>query len=388
LSEDKKTLSDFTTDCKSETADHAEETKSREQELEALKVAEKAIADSMPSTSFFQLSSFIHSSDGLKHFEVVRIMRILGKEKADQQLVLMSRRIDAMLRTSTGGDVFAKITQMISDMIANMQKALHEEASKKEYCDAEMKKAAAKKDAKNAEMDDVSTKMDQLAAKSTELKAQVVGLQSELSTWAETAANMTSLRSEQKELFEQMEEETKGTIEGVKAALKALTDFYRNSGTKKTSDERTGAAGQIVSQLEFTESKAAMHLSLMREAEKSAAEKYEQDMKDMKLEKVAKEKDVAYKEAEAKKLDADINALSSDQENLATEMSAILDFKKGLDAECLVSPESFAEKQAKKQQEIDGLKTALSALGAEAAEPAAAFLQRKAQLRGRQSHLG
>mmetsp|Transcript_28550 Transcript_28550/g.51693 ORF Transcript_28550/g.51693 Transcript_28550/m.51693 type:complete len:671 (+) Transcript_28550:126-2138(+) len=387
LSEDKKTLSDFTMDCKSETSDHKEESESLSKELEALEAAKKALAESLPSTSFFQLQSQIHSSDDLKHFEVVRIMRNLGKEKADQQLVLLSRRVDAMLRTNSGADVFGKIKTMISDMIAGMQKALHEEASKKEYCDAEMKKATEKKDAKDAEIDDVSTKMDQVASKSADLKAQVADLQKALSTLEETKSSMMKLRLEEKAIFEQMEPETKGLIEGVKTALKVLGDFYKNSAATKTSELRTGAAGGIMGQLEDAESKAAMHLSEMRATEKSAAEKYETDMKDMKLEKVTKEKDVEYKTAEAKRLDAELNELGSDHENLATEMSAILEFKKGLDAECTVTPASFAEKQAKKQQEIDGLKTALSALGAE--ESGTSLLQGKAKkLRGRQSHLG
>jgi len=65
---------------------------------------------------------------------------------------------------------------------------------------------------------------------------------------------------------------------------------------------------------------------------------------------------------------------------LSTEMGAIMDFKKGLDAECLVSPASFAEKQAKKQQEIDGLKTALGALGSD--EPTEFVQVKQARLRG------
>lgn len=90
----------------------------------------------------------------------------------------------------------------------------------------------------------------------------------------------------------------------------------------------------------------------------------------MKLEKVQKEKDISYKTSEAQRLDSELNGLKSDEEGLETEMGALLDFVKSLEAECLVTPESFAEKQAKKQQEIDGLKEALTALDATAETPA------------------
>eukprot|EP00913_Durusdinium_trenchii_P019712 g18531.t1 len=107
----------------------------------------------------------------------------------------------------------------------------------------------------------------------------------------------------------------------------------------------------------------AMSLSQMRSAEKSAETNFEKDMQDMKLEK---EKDISYKSSEAQRLDSELNSLNSDQESLQTEMGALMDFLKSLEAECLVTPESFAEKQAKKQQEIAGLKEALSALDATA----------------------
>jgi len=382
LAEDEKTLSDFTADCKAETRDYNEESKTRAQELEALGAAKASLSESVPS-SFLQLSSNIHSSQDLKHFEVVRIVRDLGKQQSDQQLVLLARRMDSMMRSSNGVDVFAKIKEMISGMIANMEKNLQEAASKKQYCDAEMKKAASKKDAKTAEISDVQTKIDQTAAKSAELKEQVSELQTALTVLAETSANMTKLRKEEKELYDKVEPEQVALLDGVKTALKVLSDFYKKQGGG-TSATRTGAAGGIVGRLEDIESEGAMELTEMRQVEKSEAAKFETDMKDMKLEKVTKEKDVEYKTAEAKRLDAEVGELESDKDSLSTEMGAIMEFKKGLDAECLVTPASFAEKQAKKQQEIDGLKTALSALGAaEPILPAIAFIQLKqARLRG------
>jgi len=377
LAEDEKTLSDFTADCKSETSDYNAESKTRAQELEALGAAEAALRETVPS--FMQLSARkIHSSQDLK-IHVVHLVRDLGKQQSDQQLVLLARRMDNMIRSGAGADVFAKIKEMISGMIANMEKALQEAASKKQYCDAEMKKAEAKKDGKTAEISDVTTKIDQSVAKSAELKEQVSELQSALTVLAETSANMTKLRKEEKELYDKAEPEQVALLEGVKVALKVLSDFYKKQGGG-TSATRTGAAGGIVGRLEDIESEGAMELTEMREVEKNAAAKFDKDMKDMKLEKVTKEKDVEYKTAEAKRLDAEVGELESDKEGLNTEMSAIMDFKKGLDAECLVTPASFAEKQAKKQQEIDGLKTALSALGA--AEPTAFVDVKQARLRG------
>mmetsp|Transcript_19534 Transcript_19534/g.40401 ORF Transcript_19534/g.40401 Transcript_19534/m.40401 type:complete len:666 (+) Transcript_19534:53-2050(+) len=374
LTQDQKSLSDVTMDCKQEVADYQEETKSRGLETEALTAAKAALMESS-GLSFLQLGSksTIKSSQDLKHFEVVRMVRTLGQQLKDHQLVLLSRRMDGMLRSESGADVFGKIKTMISDMITTMQENLQAEATKKAYCDKEMGEAADKKAAKEDDLDDVSTKIDGTASKSASLKKQVVAIKAELTTLAETQANMTALRQEETSLFKTKEPETVTGMEGVKSALKTLRDFYKNSGIKVTSGEREGAAGGVIGRLEDVEADMAMSLSQMRAAEKTAQMNYERDTQDMKLEKTQKEKDIDYKTAEAQRLDSELTELNSDQESMQTEMSAIMEFTKGLEAECLVTPESFAEKQAKRQQEIDGLKEALTALDATAGT---ALLQR------------
>jgi len=374
LTQDQKSLSDVTMDCKQEVADYQEETKSRGLETEALTAAKAALMESS-GLSFLQLGSksTIKSSQDLKHFEVVRMVRTLGQQLKDHQLVLLSRRMDGMLRSESGADVFGKIKTMISDMITTMQENLQAEATKKAYCDKEMGEAADKKAAKEDDLDDVSTKIDGTASKSASLKKQVVAIKKELTTLAETQANMTALRQEEKAIFKTKEPETVTGMEGVKSALKSLRDFYKSSGVKVTSGERKGAAGGVIGRLEDVEADMAMSLSQMRAAEKTAQTNYERDTQDMKLEKTQKEKDIEYKTAEAQRLDTELNNLNADQESMQTEMSAIMEFTKGLEAECLVTPESFAEKQAKRQQEIDGLKEALTALDATAGT---ALLQR------------
>ncbi|CAE7813892.1 ATP12A, partial [Symbiodinium sp. CCMP2456] len=79
LAQDQKSLSDVTMDCKQEVADYQEETKSRGLEQEALTAAKAALMESS-GLSFLQLASksTIKSSQDLKHFEVVRMVRTLG----------------------------------------------------------------------------------------------------------------------------------------------------------------------------------------------------------------------------------------------------------------------------------------------------------------------
>jgi len=392
LAEDEQTLSDFVADCQQEVAAYEDETKSRALEMEALKTAKAALMESS-GMSFLQLEqvhdrSSIRNSQDLKHFEVVRLVRSLGQKLGDHELVLLSRRMDSMLRTEAGAsaDVFEKIKTMITDMIATMKENLQADATKKAYCDSEMGKASDKKATKEADMDSVSTKIDSAASKSASLKKEVADINKELAVLAETEANMTKLRQEEKSLFAKKEPETLKGMEGVKTALRSLRDFYKASGVEVTSGERKGAAGGVISRLEDVEADMAMSLSQMRSSEKTAEMGFKKDMQDMKIDKSQKEKDIQYKTQEAQRLDSELNNLNSDQESLETEMGALMEFTKGLEAECLVTPESFAEKQAKRQQEIEGLKEALDALDATSETPS--LIQRQARgLRGKQGAL-
>eukprot|EP00931_Biecheleriopsis_adriatica_P020482 TRINITY_DN13677_c0_g2_i1.p1 TRINITY_DN13677_c0_g2~~TRINITY_DN13677_c0_g2_i1.p1 ORF type:complete len:675 (-),score=264.47 TRINITY_DN13677_c0_g2_i1:88-2112(-) len=384
LASDEKTLADFTKSCKEETRDAQEAAASRDAELEALGQAKAAIADSMPGTSFLQLASVSHirTSDDLKHYEVVRIVRALGQKTDDHQLILLSRKIDSMLQdeASAGADVFAKIRKILEDMIASMQKNLQEEASKKEYCDAEMAKSNKAKGEKEGQQDSLATKMDGVASKSAMLKHEVEDLRKELTALAATKAKMTQLRQDEKALFEKSEPETVAAMDGVKTAVRTLKSFYEHE-QGGTSGARNGAAGVIVDRLEEVEADCAKGLAQMRSAEKTAEKDFEKDMQDMDVEKTEKEKDIEYKEADAKRLDAELSSLQADQDSLGTEMQALLEFHSGLEAQCLVTPETFREKQAKKQEEIEGLEEALKVIEG----TGSSLLQRGARsLRGQQ----
>ena len=107
---------------RSELSDYEEGVKSRSLELEALKSAKATLQESS-GLSFLQ--ERISTTHDLKHFEVVRMVRGLGQQLEDHQLVLLSRRMDSMLRSDQSADVFAKIKTMISEPPANVNFHFH-----------------------------------------------------------------------------------------------------------------------------------------------------------------------------------------------------------------------------------------------------------------------
>jgi len=358
------------------------ETKSRKEELEALAVAKTALEEKTGG-AFVQQYSFLQMAEstesigaGEDNTEVIQYLRDVAQRTNSTGVALLTRRIGSMLRSdmTSGEDVFAKIKDMIKEMIATMEKDLAEAADKKAYCDAEMEKADAKKESKESDVKEITTKIDAAAAKSAGLKAEVEELQKALTTLAETEATMTEDRGAEKKAYEKNEPETQDGLEGVKIALNVLNEFYKGTGGQEAAASRgqagaaqAGAATGIIGMLEVIEADFAKSLAEMRVAEKTAKADFEKEMAEMKDEKLRKSTDVKYKTQEFQQLDADLEELKSDEESAQTELSAVLEFIEGLKAECLAKPESYEEKAAKKQKEIDGLESALEALEARGA---------------------
>merc|ERR1719456_1657991 len=107
-----------------------------------------------------------------------------------------------------------------------------------------------------------------------------------------------------------------------------------------------------------------------------AASTYESKTEENKLTKQSKDQDVKYMTAEAKSLDKTVVELSSDKSGEQTEMDAVLEYRVKLDSKCVKKPETYEERKAKREAEIDGLKEALTILESEAA-----FLQKPRRLR-------
>merc|ERR1719356_1721303 len=113
-----------------------------------------------------------------------------------------------------GADPFSKVKGLITGMIAKLEAEAGEDATKKAYCDKELKETKAKKLEKTTEIDMLSTRVDQQSAKSAKLKEEVAVLETELSKLASAQADMDKLRQEQKEAYTSARAEQMKGLEG------------------------------------------------------------------------------------------------------------------------------------------------------------------------------
>merc|ERR1719192_2870483 len=107
----------------------------------------------------------------------------------------------ASVMRAGGADPFQKVKGLITDMISRLEAEAGADATKKAYCDKELKESTTKKLEKTAEIEKLSNRIDQASAKSAKLKAEVASLQDELAKLAGSQAEMNNLRREENEAY-------------------------------------------------------------------------------------------------------------------------------------------------------------------------------------------
>jgi len=395
-------LAECSSSCMQVAADHEATVAARAEELAVIAKAKKILQETTggavgQSYSFLQRSTMSTRAD-LKRSEVVTVVSNLAKTHHSAALAQLASRISAVVKYGAGDgeDVFGKIKGLISDMIGKLEKEAEEDATEKAYCDEEMAKTEAKKADLEGDLNKVTAKIDQAAATSAKRKEQVKELQAQLAQLAKEQAEMDSIRSEQHADYTKAKADLELGLSGVGKALDVLRDYYggasliqddsagfmQQPAKPEKHSQKTGAGQSIIGILEVCESDFSDNLAKEEMAESDAASEYEKITQENKVAKTTKDQDVKYKTQEFKSLDKEIAELTGDKDTLSTELGAVNEYYSKLRERCVAKPESYEDRKARREAEINGLKEALQVL-----EEETAFVQRKRK-GGLRGHIG
>jgi chromosome segregation ATPase len=341
-----------------------------------------------------QVGSQLHTRADLARVEVVTLVKRLAREHHSAALAQLASKISAVLRFSGAGqDPFTKVKGLIQDMIMKLEATAQSEATEKAWCDEQMAKTELKKSELDDDIAKLTSKIDVASARSTGLKGEVKTLQAELAALAKSQAEMDSLRAETHADYLQAKSDLEQGLEGVRKALSMLREYYGSaasaslvqSSTDSDFDaymqqpaapvihsKATGAGDSIIGILEVVESDFAKNLASEETMEADAAAEYEKTTQDNAVTKTLKIQDVKYKTQEFMGLDKAVSELSSDRDSANSELSAVMEYYGQVKERCIAKPETYEARQAKRQDEIKGLKEALQIL-----EDETAFVQRR-----------
>jgi chromosome segregation ATPase len=285
---------------------------------------------------------------------------------------------------TSSGDPFAKVKTLITDMISKLESEASADATEKAYCDEELSKSGAKKGDLDDEIAKLSTKIDQATADSTALKSEVKELQEELAKMEKEQADNTKWREDEHAEYVVSKKDLEEGVAGVRKALDVLRNYYggaafvQQPAPPAAFEKATGAGESIIGILEVCESDFATDLAKVETAEADSQSTYDTLTQEYKVTKAKKDQDVKYKTQEFTSLDKTVSELSSDRETAGTELAEVEEYLSKLKDRCIAKPESYAERKARRDAEIKGLKEALSVL-----ENETALVQR----RGRGKHM-
>lgn len=276
------------------------------------------------------------------------------------------------MASAAGSDPFGKVRGLIEDMISKLVEEANQEATQKAFCDEEIGKSTKSRAAKTASLDKLQSRIDKASAGKAQLEEDIKELQSETAGIDKAQAEATKIRGEEHATYLKSSKDFKDAASATEQAMVVLKEYYegaliqlsaKNNGKQPDfGGAKSDSAHSIISILEMAAEDFTRTYTEI-ETEESERVKAFKDLSDEN--KVSK----AEKQAEAKGHASTVKSLSVALENngqdhsmVSKELDAVLSYLDKLKPQCESKAMSYAEKKARREAEIEGLKEALSIL--------------------------
>lgn len=392
---DQSFLDELTSECEQKAADWDQRSKARAGELKALSEALNVLKEgaseqygankklnlAQKATSFLQLRGT--SAEALKVAATMRAEGLLSREAK----LLKSPILSVMsMKVKLAADHFVKVRGLIKDLIQKLEDDAEAEATQKGFCDKEMGDAVRSRDQANAALEVAVGNINKLTSEKDSLNKEVNDLKQAIADNLKSLNEATELRnSEKDENTVTVETATEGK-EAVEMAIGVLNEFYNNAfiQTKYTppnagrDGETVGdkapesfsgsyhgnqdAAKGIVGLLDVILSDFERTISTTTDEETSAQssfETYEQDIKD---DNDAKDDDITKKKNRIADIKDELVDEQEDKEDAITKKDEAKKELQKLKPLCVEGEETYAQRVAKREKEIEALKEAMTLL--------------------------
>jgi len=239
-------------------------------------------------------------------------------------------------------------------------------------------------------LDKLDSRIDKATTKKTELEENIADLSNEVAETDKADAEATKIRNEEHEIFLKTEADFSGAADAVDDAIDALKEYYGETSLIQKSQAavkgkaaptlggaKSDSAGGIISILETMGEEFRKTVKEARSDEREALKQFDTLMKEHKVSKASKEAEIKASQSEVKSLTTSIHEFGEDHKMATKEMGAIVEYVEKLKPQCEGRTVPYAERKAKREAEISGLKDALAILAAESPAGAFSFLQKR-----------
>jgi cell division protein FtsB len=343
-----------------------------------LKTISKTLSLLQESSDNFLSRNGLTLSEARKN-AAINLLNKEGTRLGSMALVALSAKASA--------DPFMKVKGLIQKLIERLLEESKAEATKKGFCDTEVGKAEKDRDYRFSEAKDLNAELAKLEATRDELTAEIKDLKSDVKLETSALKEATADRKDEKEANMHTVKVSKEGYEACKEALLILKSFYKQAAKAafiqaSPVDEDTSGPGfkgaykgeqssshaiidlleTIISDFERTDRKTS-------EAEYSAQREfvdYEQTAKSSIAAKETKE------ELDSEDLATTLTTIKtkfSDLQNAMDLLDSALQELEELKPTCIDTGMSYAERVAKREEEMEALQNALCILDEEGVEP-------------------
>merc|ERR1719240_1590825 len=238
-------------------------------------------------------------------------------------------------------------------------------------------------------LDKLQARIDGASTTIAENTEAIKTLEAEVAAIDKAQAEATAIRTKEHEDYMVASKDFKESAEAVAKAIEVLKNFYEGSfmqvsakTTLKSKQPEFGGAksdiaSTIISVLEMSEEDFTTLLAETESTEDEAVKAYETLTDENKMSKATKETEAKGKASEVKSLTVQLSHSKEDHASVSAELDAVNAYIDKLRPQCEEKAMSYAEKKAKREAEIAGLKEALEILAGDGL----ALVQTKRNLR-------
>jgi hypothetical protein len=321
-----------------------------------------------------------------------KVMALLNKKAESLKSTVLSTLLFKLRDTPSP---FAKVKQMVQDLITRLESEAEAEASQKSWCDEEMKNTLDMRDGAQLKIEELSALKVEKSSLADSLAEEILVLSQEISDLEKALKEETEIRDKDSAANSMTMEDATAGKTAVEQALEFLQNFYGSEkflqetpveGYEKFVAEGSGADGKtvddlapdagfegeyggksdasksIIGLLEVIVSDFERTLEQTQEDEDKAQSDFEAFKGD--TEAAISDKNDLKGTKEADKTDAEL-AITEAEADLKSEQEVLqnaMDELEKLKPVCVDSGMSWEERKARREQEIESLKEALRIL--------------------------
>jgi hypothetical protein len=388
LAENKKFVSDMKATFQSKSATFQQNQKVRAEELEAIAEAIKIISSPDVADSYSNRVKLVQTADASAHVRPFALLqtlrnnnRVSTRERVAELLqrhaaIVSSRDLSVLSANILAATPFAKVIEMIEDMLARLKEQAEAEASHKQWCDEQLKTNKLKREKETASVERLIAQSDAQGVQIEKMTQELATLATEQERLTKSMAEATTLRKAEKTENAAIVADAQAGVTAVKNALVVLREFYAKQAAllqmgsfeKRQVPELEAYGGMggektgVVGMLEVIESDFARLEADTKASEAQAATEYDSFMADAREDKQNKH-DEEVKTSLAK--DQKQFEQTQTRKELALveeELAAANKYYASLKPSCLEVHVSYEERAARRKEEIAALKEAYSIL--------------------------